>query len=377
MKQQYSILILVALATTTHADIFGTGPNQFSINFVDIGNPGNVADAPINTLSGMRAIGSVAYRYRIGQSEVTIDQFMKARAADGRIGNGNENYWNDGTRTGGVNAPASYTTWHEAAKFCNWLTTGDAYAGVYQYDAGGVLQAVDRSYRNGFGLAYVLPTEDEWHKAAYFDASGSGGYSLYAHGADTTPLRGTNGWNYSLGAGNWVNPAPNYVWQPGTGGLEQNGTFDMMGNVREWNESANDGTLDNMEEGRVYRGGAYLSVEYYLSSAEHSGTNPPLEWHSRGFRVAAIPEPGTVGLMGIGSGILLFTRRHRRRRARGTRAVRMAKTCSCDVFDPSAETVVVHRRDFWDFLDSCTRIASRTKASSLRIFDAFLALIMK
>ena len=28
--------------------------------------------------------------------------------------------------------------------------------------------------------------------------------------------------------------------------------------------------------------------------------------------VAVIPEPGAVGLMGIGSGILLFTRRHRR-----------------------------------------------------------------
>ena len=124
-------------------------------------------------------------------------------------------------------------------------------------------------------------------------------------------------------------------------------------------------------------GGAYSSIENYLSSSERFGSSPSSEHFGYGFRVAAIPEPGTVGLMGIGSTILLFARRHRRRRAAGTRSVRTAKACACDAFDPSAEAVAMHRRDFWNFLDSCAYVASRTKAAALRTFDAFLALVMK
>ena len=169
------------MAGSTHADLFGTGTNQFNIDFVSIGHAGNVADTT--------GYGAVGYSYRIGKTEVSIDQFLKARAADGRIGSGDENYWNDGTRTVGGSAPASVVTWFSAAKFCNWLTTGDAYAGVYQFNGSGTMTGIDRNYRNGFGLAYVLPSEDEWYKAAYFKPDGSG-YSLYASGLDSTPTWG-------------------------------------------------------------------------------------------------------------------------------------------------------------------------------------------
>jgi len=58
-------------------------------------------------------------------------------------------------------------------------------------------------------------------------------------------------------------------------------------------------------------------------------------------------------------------------------AIRTAKNSACDVFEPSAEAVTVHRRDFWDALDLCIRVVVRAKAVALRVFDSFLALVMR
>ncbi len=95
-------------------------------------------------------------------------------------------------------------------------------------------------------------------------------------------------------------------------------------------------------------------------------------------QLSVIPEPGSIGLLGLGSGILLFARR-RRRGAGGMPAVRSSKAefHACNTFIPPAKTVAIHHRDFWDFLDACARLLDRTKAISLRAFDAFLALVMK
>jgi formylglycine-generating enzyme required for sulfatase activity len=132
------------------------------MDFVDIGNAGNAADTT--------GYGAVDYDYRIGQHEVTIEQFMAVQAADARVGSGDEGYWHDGTRTVGVNAPASYVTMYESAMFCNWLTTGNAYEGTYQFNDSGILTNVltRRQMNESGGLFYVLPTEDEWYKAAYY-----------------------------------------------------------------------------------------------------------------------------------------------------------------------------------------------------------------
>ena len=80
--------------------------------FVTIGNAGNAADT-----SGYGAVG---YTYQISATEVTIAEFQQAIGA----GNGNENLWNDGTRTAGTNAPANVSL-YEAMQYCNWLTSGN------------------------------------------------------------------------------------------------------------------------------------------------------------------------------------------------------------------------------------------------------------
>ncbi len=260
---------------------FGSGANAFEMQFVDIGHPGNVTNSD--------GYGAVGYNYKIAKHEVTIDQITKSGAGDG-----DENYWNDGTRTIGVDAPASQVSWYEAAQFCNWLTSGDTNSGAYQFDASGTLTNVDRKAAVAlFGDVYVIPSEDEWYKAAYYKPVNDGSYSLYASGLDTAPALGTpSGWNYDF-----VNGSPNYTWEIGFGGQEQNGTYDMNGNVNEWNESAGDGTLDDMAENRVFRGGAYNGDESYLhSSYRNVAYVPTTEFSVFGFRVALISnsdeEPG-------------------------------------------------------------------------------------
>jgi formylglycine-generating enzyme required for sulfatase activity len=254
--------------------------------WVTIGNAGNAADT-----SGY---GAVAYNYGIGKYEVTQNQWSTVAAAAGIGGGG---VWSG-------DQPAAYLSWYQAAQFCNWLTSGDKYLGAYQFNTKGALTNINRSVViDGYGTVYALPTEDEWYKAAYYTGSG---YSLYANGDDTAPVAGVD----ALYAGA---SAP---WTVGSGAVEQNGTYDMMGNVWELNESALDGVLDTMSEDRLVRGGSFGSTVDRLLSNERWGRDPSSEADYIGFRVvvipepASVPEPATATLLFLGSIIGFWMRRH-------------------------------------------------------------------
>jgi len=239
--------------------------------YVTIGNAGNANDST--------GYGGVDYSYKISATEVTIAEMAAATGAGG----GNEGYWNDGTRTVGTAAPASYVSLYEAMKYCNYLN-GDVNSGYYSSIDGGVTYQANAmshdAYAAANGLTYFVPTEDEWYKAAYYDASGAGGYSLYANGTSTAPVAGTDA-NYSGST----------AWVVGTGTEEQNGTDDMMGNVWEWMENS----------AGVIRGGGYTHLETHLSSSSRYDHPPSAEYNHVGFRpVEVIPEPATVLLFGIG-----------------------------------------------------------------------------
>jgi formylglycine-generating enzyme required for sulfatase activity len=251
---------------------------------VTIGDAGNAADST--------GYGAVGYSYQISATEVTIAEFTASGAGDG-----NENYWNDGVRTVGTAAPASYISLYEAMGYCNWLTSGDINNGAYQF-SGGVYQSTDRaSAVTTYGTVYALPTEDEWYKAAYYTGNSGDLWSLFANGTDTIPTHGTtDGWNYYNNG--YVNGDPNYTWTTGYGGEEQNGTYDMMGNVWEWMETS----------GGVLRGGGYDASEFYLRSSDRHNYDPSVVEINIGFRVVAIPEPATAMLLAIGGGIAWLAR---------------------------------------------------------------------
>ncbi len=57
--------------------------------------------------------------------------------------------------------------------------------GVYEFTGSSLTDIMDHEQAGStYGTTYFLPTEDEWHKAAYYKPDGSG-YSLYANGTST------------------------------------------------------------------------------------------------------------------------------------------------------------------------------------------------
>lgn len=285
--------------------------NGININFANIGSAGYAADFSTG-------YGYVGYNYRIGQTEVSIAQFQASGIIDA-----DANYWNDGTRNVGQDAPAVSLSWHEAAQYCNWLTSSNTDVGAYTI-VGGLVTAIDRSYRNANGVVYVLPTEDEWYKAAYFTGSG---YSLYANGTGTAPTHGVDA-NFNTAGGYSGGPA----WLVGSGSLETNGTYNMMGNVWEWLESAADGNLDSIGEDVAFRGGDYFQGVGYLQSSNRSFDTPTGEYYNTGLRIVAIPEPGTISLMSLSTISLFFTRTIRRRKLAGKSLIPVGREYLCDTF---------------------------------------------
>jgi len=260
--------------------------------YVTIGGTGVGADPATG-------YGAVNYSYQISRYEVTGAEFNAAATDDPNVGNCSYD---------SLNGPAYYVSWYEAVKYCNWLTSGDAYLGAYVH-TNGMFSHIDRDAAVlSYTTAYVLPTEDEWYKAAYWRNDVNDQWSLYAHGTDTTPTWGTtNGWNYYDPDGGY---AYNHdTWPVGYGAQEQNGTYDMMGNATEWTEVLYDSSR------YLTRGGGYGSSAMTLSStAQRGGGYPDREYSNVGFRVVMVPEPSTVLLFfigGIGAWILRKNRMNR------------------------------------------------------------------
>ena len=286
-------------------DTFGSGANQFTMEFVDIGNPGNAAD----TTGSPNPVGSVAYSYKIGKYEVSRDMIDKANAA-GSLGIGYSSYWSNR-----ANQPATDITWYEAAKYVNWLNTSTGNTAAYKFSADGNFQlwsAGDAGYdannlfRNSLAK-YWLPSRDEWYKAAYGNLNGT--WNNYATGRDTPPTAVASGTAENTAVYRYLHVAD----ITSAGGLSPYGTMAQGGNVSEWVETAYDGINDTAGEVREYRGGsAYRDyISDYLSSSERVGDQPGRELYYFGFRVASVPEPSALSLLAVGLGGLALIRRRK------------------------------------------------------------------
>jgi formylglycine-generating enzyme required for sulfatase activity len=303
MKSQH-IPILFLLATPAFADTFGSGLNQFDIDFVTIGNAGNADD-----IHGA-GYGGVGYTYRMGVNEVSERMIDAYNALSG-----GPTLTKD---TRGLDKPATSVSWNEAARFVNWLNTSKGFSAAYKFTTGGANDniALWTNLDAGFDAAnpfrnsnahYYLPSEDEWYKAAYYDPnkSGGAGYWDYATGSDTAPTAvaggttsGTAVYNGQVGPADITN----------AGGLSAYGT--MGQNVWEWGESGFTAPNDSAGESRVLRGGAWLNSSGDLAASGRLGLSPTLEPNLVGFRVAAVPEPSAFILTLLGM-ISVVTRRRR------------------------------------------------------------------
>lgn len=326
MVRLLALLVLAggSLQAQTITETFGSGTNQFSIDFVTIGNPGNAADEGRYARYGETYFaGSVDYIYRLGKLEISREMIERANNI-GSLGITLANLDSYGGISGG-NIPTRAATgisWNEAAKFVNWLNISKRYQAAYNFTTSGPNDnatlwsfgqySSNNQYRHKDAF-YFLPSRDEWYKGSYFDPNkaGGSGYWDFPTGSDIAPTPVSNGRD----AGTAV-----YADQPGpadidnAGGLSPYGTMGQGGNVYEWTESAWDGVNNLSGEDRELRGGAWKSVGVYsdsLDAAYRTFLEPSNEFLFGGFRIATVPEPTSLSLLVLGGVAMAFGRRKR------------------------------------------------------------------
>ncbi len=323
--------LCLAVAAPAQADTFGTGVNQFDIDFVTISGDTNPA-------SGIPAGASFTFTgvdndYRIGTYEITNDQWNKFQASTGVPVTGiPSTAYNQDSNFTGANVPTDNVSWYEAAQFVNWLNTSTGHHAAYNFyettpgDPGtrtfdvwtpAEADGGTNLYRHKEAF-YFLPTADEWVKAAYWN-----GTDLQTHAtkAGESVHQGDgvsgSGWHYRNYDGSWA--APLGPWDVGSGSEELNGTFDMMGNVYEWHESPDSDPNYGAGSGRAHRAGSWAGyIDEFSSTYWHpifSLKSPQDEYWDIGFRMASqVPEPATLFVMGCGAIGLLRRRRPKVRR---------------------------------------------------------------
>ena len=159
------MLALPALGAVgiTDAAVITHGGTSVSVDFVTVGDAGNTADTRYDSTG----YGAVGYNYNIGTYEVSENQWDTVAGITGDLLD-DSGYWSGG------DLPVGHISWHEAAMFCNWLTSGDVTQGTYTIDGAGLVTSINRaSAQSTYGTAYFIPTEDEWYKAAYYKGGGT------------------------------------------------------------------------------------------------------------------------------------------------------------------------------------------------------------
>ena len=102
------------------------------------------------------------YNYRIGTYDVTNAQWNAFTATAGAP-TGNPSYaYDESAYFTGAQQPTNYVSWYEAAQFCNYLTSGNKSLGAYQLGTDGSITVNRAVAILTYGMAYVIPTEDEW-----------------------------------------------------------------------------------------------------------------------------------------------------------------------------------------------------------------------
>ena len=285
-----SSLVVLASGSTAMADTFGSGANQFSIDFVPI-------SGATNPTSGY---GIVNHDYRMGTYAISNDQWNKftdslgvpVTGANGGYGSG---FYNWGTGTTSV--PTNNISWYEAAQFVNYLNTSTGHQAAYEFTGNqgtsnytfATWSATEATggtnlYRNKDAY-YFLPSEDEWVKAAYWNGTSLQTYAT-KNGSDPAQSNDSGtGWNY------WTPIyAPPGPWAVSSGSQELNGTYNMMGNVWHWLESPyNDPAIYGYGAStpRGLRGGSFGPDSGYLASYSRSLSSPTDAHPNIGFRVAS------------------------------------------------------------------------------------------
>ncbi|MBT5379224.1 MAG: SUMF1/EgtB/PvdO family nonheme iron enzyme, partial [Opitutae bacterium] len=268
--------------TLPQLDSFPTFPET-----VLVGDPGNSAD--------VTGYGAVNYAYRIGKFEVTNIEYCEflnkvaksdryrlydrrmAGVHGGIMRSGRSGDYSYETRVGDGDKPVNYVTWESCARYANWLSSrgGDAslQMGSYQLK-GGIHPKVTfpdhASLAVGKSTQWVIASENEWYKAAYYDPAkpGGAGYWPFAVNGGSAPASNLNS-NIISAVGAFKVASPY-------------GTYDQNGNLWEYNEARIGNKVG-------LRGGSFFINDHegYLRSQTRYEVLSA-KWPNYGFRVVAL-----------------------------------------------------------------------------------------
>ena len=292
---------LLTLAAT--AALITSASATVTMNWVNVGHAGNAADTT--------GFGAVSYAYQIGKYEVTNAQygaFLNAAAKTDSYGLYNSSMSSYGITQSGsagsytysvttalANRPVVFVSWFDAARMANWMMNGQG-SGSTETGAYTLNGAISGIITKDAGAQVYIPTEDEWYKAAYYNGASST-YSLYPNGQNSITTADAN---YDASVGNSTDIGT-YSGDP-----SPNATYDQGGNVWEWN----DAVIDSQ---RGLRGGSYgqdWASQSILHSSVRGDFNPTRDGDDLGFRlVAAVPEPSSLVLTMLASGVVLLRRK--------------------------------------------------------------------
>ncbi len=244
------VFALAALAGTAGGRTAALEPE-----FVRIGQPRNVAD--------FTGLGRVDETFEIQRYEVTWAEyaaFLNAVAVEadprdlwhppmqhaptgGLVREGEPGRWRYVVKPGQERLPAVWVTWHDAARYCNWLHQGAQPGGETEHGAYELRGGNPRGRIRTEGARFFLPNADEWYKAAYHEPDparrGASRYWMYPTRSDHEPVPeeppgGVNSgrfWNRTP----TTNPAVPVGSYPAT--ASGWGVADLAGNVWEWIET--------------------------------------------------------------------------------------------------------------------------------------------
>lgn len=302
-----AILLVTTLIPSAIAETynFGSGQDAFELEFVTIGNPGNVPDTRTSP-----QMGSVDYTFEIAIHEISCVMTRAAGLAEEQTM----------CMLLGEDHPA-HLSWNRTAQFVNWLNESSGYPPAYKLHPDGrdvpdLWEPGEAGYdptnptRNAFAK-FVLPDQDEWHKAAYYDPA-TNTYNLWATGNTEPGMLGSEGGtesNTAVYGPDVAGGLPVLADVTQAGGLSAFGTMGQTGNHGEWEEGPFD--IDFLAGRRAIRAGAEsVVIADQLSAISSRQQDRSGIW---GFRVAAVtpvPEPASAMLLSLALlGLGTFRRR--------------------------------------------------------------------
>jgi len=296
---------------------FASSALGVTIDYATIGNPGN---SP-NIVSGTNFGGAVATEFKMSTRETTNAQYVAFLNAVGASNtNGVYNGSMGSVASGGIvqagspgsytysvkpgtapsgasyaNMPVNFVNWFSAARFVNWIANGQltGTTGIASMEVGSytLLNATSGNIipRNVAATVF-LPSADEWYKASFYNGSAYTTYQTNSNSAPTATLTFS-----TANAGNFgsVATSPVAVGSYTNSSTSAYGMFDMLGNVTEMTDSVNG---SNSAQFRAMGGGLSSTLTSWNATSAAIFANSTLANANYGFRVAAVPEPGTIAL---------------------------------------------------------------------------------